>query len=343
MQLLAKLLLNVYVDKEQQISDWSGELSKDQIKYAADDAAISLELYEKLDEMPDLTRRLTKEELVPSMKVDIVPRHGRNVATASLSTRAASAEVIGTRSCACPSGIVPKVGSGNMVKPCPNSCVVKVTATYSPAFIIPGYKMKDNNEAATIGDIGLNQEIVVPIDMLRNHFESRATPTPTVDNESRPTPPASESSPPRNASSVPNITPQEDEDGKEECDETDVGHDFNVDDCDGDEFVDYDEFIAANESAHMYGATSADEVSWLRAVIIEGEKGISGKTILPCDELDKALMPWEIRNQIGRDAAVCPVIFCAELSCSAGPRGLHFHLLYLLVGSKCISLLSFPR
>ncbi len=27
-------------------------------------------------------------------------------------------------------------------------------------------------------------------------------------------------------------------------------------------------------------------------------------------------------DQIGRDAAVCPVIFCAEVSCSAGPRGL---------------------
>ena len=93
------------------------------------------------------------------------------------------------------------------------------------------------------------------------------------------------------------IVGAEDEDGEEGCDETDGGHDFNVDGCDDGEFVDYDEFIAADESAHMYGATSADEVSWLRAVIIEGEKGTSGKTILPCDELDKALMPWEIQNK----------------------------------------------
>jgi len=67
---------------------------------------------------------------------------------------------------------------------------------------------------------------------------------------------------------------------------------------------------------------------------------ISGSTLVTQSE--SVGTPIRGPDQIGRDAAVCPVIFCAEVSCSAGPRGLHFHLLYLL-GSKCISLLSFPR
>ena len=129
MVLLGELVLGIKVDKSQQVSDWSGQLSEAQKRYAAEDAAISLELYEKLKAMPDLTLRLKVDELVPGKKVDLVPQKGSSVPVASLNTRAATATLIGTQPCPCPPGIVPKRGNlrpneMTSIKPCPNSYVV---------------------------------------------------------------------------------------------------------------------------------------------------------------------------------------------------------------------------
>ena len=55
----------------------------------------------------------------------------------------------------------------------------------------------------------------------------------------------------------------------------------------------------------------------------KGEKKPMSKS-LPLDSRRSSKMVGP--DQIGRNAAACPVIFCAEVSCSAGPRGLHFHL-----------------
>jgi hypothetical protein len=203
MVLLGERVLGIKVNKSQQISDWSGKLSDEQINYAAEDAAISLELFEKLEGMPDLTRRLSVEELSPGKKVDLVPQQGPHVLAAPLNTRAATATVIGTQPCHCPAGIVPKNGTGARVKPGANSYVVKVDNIYAPAFIIPGYKKKDTNECVSLGDVGSEQKIVVPVAMLREHIVSdaiRPTPAPTESQNAEsagPSPTASESSPKR--------------------------------------------------------------------------------------------------------------------------------------------------
>ncbi len=302
MILLSERVLGIKVDKTLQDSDWSGELQPDQIQYAAEDAAISLELFEKLGAMPDLTSRLPAEELITGMKVDLVPQLGQFTSAAMLNTRAATATAIGRQVCHCPAGIVSKKGNAKKVRPCANSYVVKVDVIYASNFIIPGYKMKDTNEKATLGSLGLN-EIVVPIDMLRDHIASdviRPTTNESQDTDcARPSPPASESSPKR----VPNrnlrkpLTDEFDYGDKQKEPTTDhqVGDDENEDEND-DELENYDDFIFNEFNAHINGLTS-QEVSWLEAAIFQAEQAGSGKDILQCEKLDDAPAPQDIKNK----------------------------------------------
>jgi len=103
LQLIVKAVLNIILDKSLQCSDWGGELSNKQIQYAAIDAAVSLEVGEKLDKMPNLTRRLMSHELIPGQKVDLIPRHG---SVACMATWAASATIVQSKKCRCPLGMV---------------------------------------------------------------------------------------------------------------------------------------------------------------------------------------------------------------------------------------------
>ena len=103
LELIAKSVLNIALDKTLRCSDWSGTLTNNQIKYAAIDAAVSLEAGEALLKMPDLTRRLTPEAATPGMMVDLIPRHG---SVACMATRAATATIIESVTCTCPPGIV---------------------------------------------------------------------------------------------------------------------------------------------------------------------------------------------------------------------------------------------
>ena len=100
LELIAMRVLDINLDKSLRCSDWSGNLTDDQIKYAAIDAAVSLEAGEKLLEMPDLSRRLTPDAAIPGAKVDLIPRHG------SMATRAATAIIIKSATCMCPPGMV---------------------------------------------------------------------------------------------------------------------------------------------------------------------------------------------------------------------------------------------
>ncbi|KAL7525102.1 hypothetical protein ACHAXR_003597, partial [Thalassiosira sp. AJA248-18] len=65
LELIAERTLSVKTDKSLQKSNWSGNLTDKQIEYAAIDAAVSLEGYEELEKMPDLSRRLKLEDIFP--------------------------------------------------------------------------------------------------------------------------------------------------------------------------------------------------------------------------------------------------------------------------------------
>ena len=181
LDLIARHVLNITLDKTLRCSDWSGKLTDDQIKYAAIDAAVSLEAGEKLLEMPDLSRRLTQEAAVPGVKVDLIPRHGN---IACMATRAATATISISLTCTCPSGMVYGKKKQSEVRAGKGCCVVVLNKVFSPALIIPNYKSNDGT-AVTIADFPANHPFVLPICMMKEHVDSphvRATPISNTEN-----------------------------------------------------------------------------------------------------------------------------------------------------------------
>ena len=71
LEYLSKVLLDVKVDIALQTSGFSGQLTKDQINYAAIDRAVSLECYEKSVAMPDILCHLKISDLSLCKKVGV--------------------------------------------------------------------------------------------------------------------------------------------------------------------------------------------------------------------------------------------------------------------------------
>ncbi len=165
LQLIVKAVLNITLDKSLQCSDWGGELSNKQIQYAAIDATVSLEVGEKLDKMPDLTRRLMPHELIPGRKVDLIPRHG---SVACMGTWAASV------------GMVYGKRGHTKMKAGRASYVVVLDKIYSPALIVPNYYIEGNTSSSvTLKDFPEGHQIILPLSMIKEHVEFyyvRATP-----------------------------------------------------------------------------------------------------------------------------------------------------------------------
>ncbi len=67
LRLLSERLLGVQIDKSLQTSDWD-DLTDEKINYAAIDAAVSLQLTEILEEMPNLSHRLTLDKFFQPKK-----------------------------------------------------------------------------------------------------------------------------------------------------------------------------------------------------------------------------------------------------------------------------------
>ena len=116
---------------------------------------MSLEAGEELDKMPDLTRRLTPEELTPGRKVDLLPQSGN---VACMATRAATATIVGTP-CKCPEGMVYKTSNRKNAKSYTKmragkgSYIVRIEKVYAPALIVPKYKWRRTDKAVTLRDI----------------------------------------------------------------------------------------------------------------------------------------------------------------------------------------------
>jgi hypothetical protein len=158
---LAELTLNVTVDKALQTSSWTKDLTEPQKKYAAIDAAASLEVFEVLEKMPDLSLRLTVDEAVPGTKVDLIPFNG---SIPGMAARAATGIIIGNDVYSCPEGVLYKNKQRMRVGKC--TYVVQLHAIYAPGLILPGFSK--NSTAASLGDLG-KVEVIVPIGMLKNH------------------------------------------------------------------------------------------------------------------------------------------------------------------------------
>ncbi|KAI2504201.1 hypothetical protein MHU86_10224 [Fragilaria crotonensis] len=124
----------------------------------------SLEVYDQVQHLPDLTQRLLGEAATPNLHVDIVPAHGN---VASMATRAA----VGTpdvSSRESPHGVTPR-----RVKPNQNSRVVKITSVDSPSLVVPGLKKVLNKEGVCLRDFGVPPFLIIlPLKMLKHHVDS---------------------------------------------------------------------------------------------------------------------------------------------------------------------------
>ncbi|KAL7532434.1 hypothetical protein ACHAXR_005774, partial [Thalassiosira sp. AJA248-18] len=104
LELLADRLFNIKLDKSlQKDTDWT-IWKEDKEKYAAIDAALSLESREELGKMSDLSRRFTIDDIAPGKTADLVPLNG---SVANMATRAATVRILDKVSLEWPEGIVP--------------------------------------------------------------------------------------------------------------------------------------------------------------------------------------------------------------------------------------------
>ena len=275
---LCNIVLNQTIQKNDHLrfSEWDAKtLSAEQIKYAALDAIVSLRIFAELEKKPDLTRRLQKEEAVPGLKVDLVPRHG---SVACMATRAATACIVQSYACPSPAGIKPPI-----VEPGKGNVLIELETIYSPALKVPRYYKEGSNQhktPATLADFdGIC--VVVPISMLKQHTpttEIRATPTdnnlPNVDNNER-----AGRSIPADANTAPDSNCQQQQKVIE------ISGGVNNRDCPTMEHI--------NRSM---GELTSDDIELLRLAVITGEEASQGKVPLQCDGLDPPPKPEQIMN-----------------------------------------------
>ena len=111
LELLAEKLLSVKMDKSlHKGTDWT-KWTNNKEKYCAADASISLEAYEELTKLPDLSRRCTIEDIAPGKRFDMAPMLSGSMGAAAMATRAASVTVLDMLPLDCPTDAVQTVNS----------------------------------------------------------------------------------------------------------------------------------------------------------------------------------------------------------------------------------------
>lgn len=165
---LCELILRKHLPKPENIrlSDWdrTGSLDRDQISYAAYDAIVSLEIYLALKKIPDLRKRLTIEEAIHEVAVDVVINQMDVCATGKINQ--IDDVWVSPHTDISPNKILL---SGRERK-------VEITQVFKPNMKIP--KLMYKNRSCALGDfVSLNErvfEVVLPISMLRiNHSTHR--------------------------------------------------------------------------------------------------------------------------------------------------------------------------
>ena len=289
LQMIVKSVLNITLDKSLQCSDWGGELSNKQIQYAAIDAAVSLEVGEKLDKMPDLTRRLMPHELIPGRKVDLIPRHG---SVACMATRAASATIVQCQHCSCPPGMVYGKRGHTKMKAGRASYVVVLDKMYSPALIVPNYYIEGNTSSSvTLKDFPEGHQIILPLSMIKEHvefYDVRATPIDSGIETAGVSLPASDGVEEKTAESIIHSALLEGStDLADDCDDTQD----NVEECvsnDNNGEEDIDELTAQLTSR---------EIDHLQLAIFEKDKALPDTTVLESEHLSSPPDPKHIKDK----------------------------------------------
>jgi len=192
LQKLVDIVLKEKLGKSDEIrcSNWSARtLSDRQIQYAALDAIKTLEVYQHLAPLPDLSERLEKnpDAAQPYVEVDIVPPHcnrrptnaARGYRVADLATRAAVGRILPDQTLDYPDEFTPKkarVGE--------NTRVVEITQVLAPSLLLPSGTtigagvgrrracLADFTSTSTGSGSSETFKVILPLSMLKNHVES---------------------------------------------------------------------------------------------------------------------------------------------------------------------------
>ena len=172
LQELVRLTLHENLNKDPSVhlSKWSKRnLDPLQIQYAALDAIKSLEVFNYLHHLPDVTKRLTISEVNIDMAVTVAPPHGSTVCM--LLSIGGYGRIVGYGTHLSPYNMEPKqINATESVQ----QVIVEVEQVLAPSLIIPLYKTTSpalSSRPSTkvyLGDFGKAPfKIVIPLKMLR--------------------------------------------------------------------------------------------------------------------------------------------------------------------------------
>lgn len=163
--------------KDSQIEAWGWKanysLPPHLQKYAAKDALFSLQIYDNLASMIDLTISPRPEDIGPGMLVDLAPYYTANMNIFNCGCTGALARIAEDQT----SWRVPENLSiqPNVAKALEQGhYLVELLDVKAPAMKVKGIKIKGTNRYATLGEIGENTMVMIPLEMLRKHHEARA-------------------------------------------------------------------------------------------------------------------------------------------------------------------------
>jgi len=275
---LVKIVLCETLEKNPtvRLSKWSvTKLTKAQIEYAALDAIKSLEVYVKLQQLPDLSLRLSKEDAIPGSIVDVVPSHGN---VSSMATRAAWGTLVDDKYCRLPLNFTP-----SRVKRGASTRVVKIEHVTAPHLFVPGIKNSRGNHAC-LGDFGDPPfSILLPIKMMKKHID---------DNSIRNTPPAHD----HVDESTANVTEpaaildmrlsQE-----EDCQDFDTSSETLETEIEIDDEAEFDDVVD-----EMSRDLTSEDIEHLKAITILSEAAAENRVVLKCEGLDDPPQASEIKD-----------------------------------------------
>ena len=188
---LVEEFLNESLGKEPRLSDWSGKLQTKQLDYAALDAIKSLEVFDCLDKLPDLTLELPRSDIIIGTKIDIVASKG---SIPSLAALCAEGEIVSQkRSWKAPAGLSFKSKRDECV-PQGRHILVRITKVIADGLIMKGYRKQDKSNVS-LGDLAKvigEDDFVVMVDLahLRHQYTQRRpslspriTERPTISQE----------------------------------------------------------------------------------------------------------------------------------------------------------------
>jgi hypothetical protein len=250
-------------------------LTDDQRKYVAIDAAVSLEVYEALSKMKDLSCRISEADAKEGTAVDVVPSNGNPM---SMASRAATGTIVTSREYVCPVGY--SYQGRRRVKVGQRMYVVKINQINAPGLVLPRYRYKNEKSAVTLADVGTDACILVPIQMLMEHVErdhdnsahkeftgvtAPAEPLPEMPRRSE-------------RGQIPRV--RHAVDGYESDDDVEL-----------EEQSDPEWEALEDEIDDAMKELTADDIELLRAAIFESKETERGKIPLRCEGLDDAPIP----------------------------------------------------